>query len=87
MRTHKGDGDEEIVTYLVPEDLPMCALYCAIINELDLDGCWHVRLHLNVKDIIKELGLQDGPQVGLYIEDQTQWMLLNPHGMREECEI
>ena len=37
--------------------------------------------------MIKELGLQNGPQVGLYVEDQTRWMLLNPHGTREECVV
>ena len=55
--THKGDGNEEIVTPLVPEDLPMRALYLAIVDKLDLDGCWHVCPHVNQKDIIKELGL------------------------------
>ena len=71
VRTHEGDGDEEIATPSVPEELSMCALYRAIIDELDLDRCWRVRPHLNEKDIIKELGLQNGPQVGLYVKDQT----------------
>ncbi len=81
-RTHEGDGDEEITTPSVPEDLPMRALYRAIVDKLDLDGCWRVHPHLNGKDVIKELGLQNGPLVGLYVKDQTQWMLLNPHGTR-----
>ena len=57
----------------------MRTLYRAIVDELDLDKCWCVHPHLNEKDIIKELGLQNGPQVGHYIEDQTRWMLLNLH--------
>jgi hypothetical protein len=79
VRTHtepqKEDADG-IMTPLVPEDLPICVLYHAIVDKLDLDGCWWVHPHLNGKDVIKELGLQNGPQVDLYIKDQTRWMLL-----------
>ena len=70
-RMHKGDGNEDIATPLVPDDLPMHTLYCTIVDELDLNRCWHVCSHLNRKDIIKELGMQNGPQVGLYVKDQT----------------
>jgi hypothetical protein len=55
------------------------------VGELDLDECWRVRPHLNGKEIIKELSLPKGPLVGMYVEDQTRWMLLNPKGTREEC--
>jgi hypothetical protein len=85
-KPHEGDGDEGMITTpSVPEDLPIRALYRTIVDELHLDGCWRVRPHLNGKDVIKELGLRNGPQVGLYVEDQTRWMLLNPNGTREEC--
>lgn len=68
------------------DELPSRHFYRAIVGELDLDECWKVRPHLNGKEIIKELGLPKGPLVGLYIEDQTRWMLLNPKGSRDECK-
>ncbi|KAK1737288.1 tRNA nucleotidyltransferase/poly(A) polymerase family protein [Skeletonema marinoi] len=67
------------------DELPSRHFYRAIVGELDLDECWKVRPHLNGKEIIKELGLPKGPLVGMYIEDQTRWMLLNPKGSRDEC--
>ncbi|KAL7446731.1 hypothetical protein ACHAXM_011589 [Skeletonema potamos] len=64
---------------------PSRHFYRAIVGELDLDECWRIRPHLNGKEIIKELSLPKGPLVGVYIEDQTRWMLLNPTGTRDEC--
>ncbi len=89
MRTYtepqEVDANVGITTPSVPEDLPIRALYHAIVDELDLDWCWRVHPHFYRKDVIKELGLRNGPQLGLYVEDQTRWMQLNPHGKREEC--
>ena len=59
--------------------------YRSVIQDLALDECWQVRPHLNGKEIISELQLPRGPAVGIYIEDQIQWMLLNPSGTKEEC--
>jgi hypothetical protein len=66
----EGVADVGIATPPVLVDLPVRALYRAIVDELDLDGCWRVRPQLNGKGVIKELGLRNGPQVGLYVEDQ-----------------
>jgi tRNA nucleotidyltransferase/poly(A) polymerase len=82
---HVGDNKEGIATSLVPVDQPVCALYHVIVDNLGLDRCWHMHPHLNGKEIIQELGLHNGPLVGAYVEDQTRWMLLNPHGTKEEC--
>ncbi|KAL3811039.1 hypothetical protein ACHAXA_008284 [Cyclostephanos tholiformis] len=86
LRSHDAGNDLGGAISSVPEDMPSRELYRAIVDELDLDGCWRVRPHLNGKDIIKELDLRNnGPLVGLYVEDQTRWMLLNPHGTKEDC--
>lgn len=82
---HVGDNEEGIATSLVPADQPVRELYRAIVDNLGLDRCWHMHPHLNGKEIIKDLGLHNGPLVGAYVEDQTRWMLLNPHGTKEEC--
>ena len=83
--THVVDNKEGIATSLVPADQPVRELYRAIVDNLGLDRCWHMHPHLNGNEIIKELGLHNGPLVGAYVEDQTRWMLLNPHGTKEEC--
>ena len=67
------------------DELPSRHFFRSVVGELDLDECWKVRPHLNGKEIIKELSLPKGPLVGIYIEDQTRWMLLNPKGSRDEC--
>jgi tRNA nucleotidyltransferase (CCA-adding enzyme) len=64
---------------------PSLAFYKTVVEDLALDECWQIRPHLNGKEIISELQLPRGPTVGIYIEDQLQWMLLNPNGTREEC--
>jgi hypothetical protein len=61
LTLQEGDANG-ITTPLVPEDLTICVLYCAIVDKLDLDGCWRVHPHLNGKDVIKEHGLQNGPR-------------------------
>ncbi|KAL9182878.1 hypothetical protein ACHAXT_004157 [Thalassiosira profunda] len=70
---------------MVPAEQPSRELYRALVHDLDLDQCWKVRPHLNGKEMIKELSLPKGPVVGVYLEDQTRWMLLNPRGTKEEC--
>ncbi|KAL7517498.1 hypothetical protein ACHAWX_002416 [Stephanocyclus meneghinianus] len=69
----------------IPAEQPFLEFYRSLIQDLALDECWCIRPHLNGKEIISELHLPRGPKVGIYIEDQLQWMLLNPNGTREEC--
>jgi len=69
----------------VPDEQPSRELYRAIVDDLDLDECWCTRPHLNGKEIIKELSLPKGPVVGVYLLDQTRWMLLHPKGTKEQC--
>ena len=69
----------------IPSATPCLQFYQSVIKDLSLDGCWQVRPHLNGKEIISELQLPRGPVVGVYIEEQVRWMLLNPDGTREEC--
>jgi tRNA nucleotidyltransferase (CCA-adding enzyme) len=51
-----------------------------------LDQCWKVRPLLDGKSILNVLDLPRGRVVGIYLEEQMKWMLLNPDGTREECE-
>ncbi|KAL7451124.1 hypothetical protein ACHAWC_002966 [Mediolabrus comicus] len=85
IRSYQRLREEDGTSTSTAEEQPSRDLYRAIVGELDLDECWRVRPHLNGKEIIKELSLPKGPVVGMYIEDQTKWMLLNPNGTREEC--
>mmetsp|Transcript_2329 Transcript_2329/g.5352 ORF Transcript_2329/g.5352 Transcript_2329/m.5352 type:complete len:1181 (-) Transcript_2329:35-3577(-) len=52
-----------------------------------LDSCWKARPLINGKEIISQLGVPKGPEVSTYINEQVQWMLLNPHGSKEDCEL
>ena len=52
-----------------------------------LDGCWKARPLINGAEIMTQLGVPKGPEVSTYIQEQIQWMLLNPNGSKEECEI
>jgi tRNA nucleotidyltransferase (CCA-adding enzyme) len=54
--------------------------YDTIVNEMNLDGCWSAKPLMNGKDLIQFLGLDKGPVVGIYSQDQIQWMLMNPRG-------
>lgn len=64
-------------------------VYVVFVDEicvnLDLDECWKRPPLLNGNQISKLLGLKNGPKVGYYIKKQINWMLLNPHGSKEEC--
>jgi len=79
------NGSEEAAS-AIPLDQPAREFYRAIVDDLALDECWKVPPHLNGKEIIKELSLPKGPIVGVYLDDQTRWMLLNPDGTKEECK-
>jgi tRNA nucleotidyltransferase (CCA-adding enzyme) len=60
-------------------------IYGTII-KLNLDECWKMRPLLDGKAVIQSLDLPRGPTVGLYLDEQVKWMLLNPSGSRDECE-
>ena len=60
--------------------------YRAVRTE-GLDGCWRARPLINGAEIMTQLGVPKGPEVSTYIQEQIQWMLLNPNGSKEECEI
>lgn len=57
------------------------------IRDHGLDGCWKVRPLLDGKVLLKSLDLPKGPLIGNYLLEQVKWMLLNPDGSKEECEI
>lgn len=85
QRRRENNGGGDATSTSTADEQPSRHFYRAIVGELDLDECWRIRPHLNGKEIIKELSLPKGPLVGMYIEDQTRWMLLNPKGTRDEC--
>jgi hypothetical protein len=57
------------------------------IQTHNLDECWKIRPLLDGKAILASLDLPRGPMVGTYLEEQMKWMLLNPKGTRDECEV
>ena len=72
------------------EDIDWCQRakqwYDTIVNEMELDGCWSTKPMMNGKDLIAFLGLDRGPAVGIYSQDQIQWMLMNPNGTLDELK-
>jgi tRNA nucleotidyltransferase (CCA-adding enzyme) len=60
--------------------------YHTIVVDLELDECWKVKPLMNGKDIIQLLGLCKGPLVGIYTQEQIQWMLMHPKGTVEDCK-
>jgi len=60
--------------------------YQRIVNDLKLEGCWRLKPLMNGKELMQCLGLNKGPQVGLYNQEQIHWMLMNPHGTLDECK-
>ncbi|KAG7354682.1 tRNA nucleotidyltransferase/CCA-adding enzyme [Nitzschia inconspicua] len=58
--------------------------YDAIVKDMDLDNCWSRKPLLNGKDLIQLLGLEKGPAVGVYTEEQSRWRLMNPKGSLDE---
>ena len=57
------------------------------IHAHNLDKCWKLRPLLDGKAILKSLNLPRGPIIGEYLQEQVRWMLLNPNGAKEECEL
>lgn len=62
------------------------AWHAAILDELELEDCWKLKPLMNGKDLIQELGLEKGPMVGIYNQEQLNWMLMNPNGTLQECK-
>lgn len=61
--------------------------YRTIVDELTLDDCWTIKPLMNGKELIQELGLEKGPQVGVYNQEQLHWMLMHPNGSIHQCKI
>ena len=79
---------------LISKPLPMSENYLVLsqrvyldIVDKGLDLSWKTRPLLDGKALINVLGLPRGPTVGLYMEEQVRWMLLNPQGSKDECRI
>jgi tRNA nucleotidyltransferase (CCA-adding enzyme) len=60
--------------------------YKVIVDDLDLEGCWQVKPLMNGKVLMVALNLNKGPDVGIYNQEQINWMLMNPRGTLEECQ-
>jgi tRNA nucleotidyltransferase (CCA-adding enzyme) len=61
--------------------------YDAIVKDMELDNCWSTKPLLNGKDLIELLGLEMGPAVGIYTEEQTRWRLMNPNGSVDDLKF
>ena len=85
QRLHENEAEEYVSSAAISMEEPSRELYRAIIEDLALDECWKAHPHLNGQEIIKELSLPCGPLVGVYLDDQIRWMLLNPDGTKEQC--
>ncbi|CAJ1954114.1 unnamed protein product [Cylindrotheca closterium] len=59
--------------------------YSFIASDLNLDGCWKLKPILNGKELVELLEIPRGPIVGIYAQEQTEWILMNPEGTAEEC--
>ena len=62
-------------------------LHKTIVDTLKLDECWKTKPLMNGKELIKVLGLNRGPEVGLYMQEQVRWTLANPNGSIEDLHI
>jgi hypothetical protein len=51
---------------------------------MNLDECWKTKPLMNGKDLIRLLELNRGPEVGVYMQEQTKWLLTNPKGSIKE---
>ena len=61
-------------------------LYEFIVGQMNLDECWKTKPLMNGKDLIRILGLKNGPEVGIYMEEQVKWTLTNPQGTIKDLE-
>jgi tRNA nucleotidyltransferase (CCA-adding enzyme) len=85
QRLHENDADGNVPTASISMEEPSRELYRVIIETLALDECWKAQPHFNGQQVIKELSLPTGPLVGVFLDDQIRWMLLNPSGTKEQC--
>jgi hypothetical protein len=52
---------------------------------MNLDRCWEATPLLNGKAIIEALGLERGPHVGFYTNEEVKFALMYPEGTLDEC--
>jgi len=76
VSSHDGDG---LCNYAL-------GLYKFIVVQMNLDECWKTKPLMNGKDLIRILGLKNGPEVGIYMEEQVKWTLTNPQGTIKDLE-
>lgn len=55
-------------------------LYETIVIEMKLDKCWASKPLINGKELVQTLGLDRGPEVGVYMREQVKWTFTNPDG-------
>ena len=82
MEDGSGDNDAPIMCKTINVVLDLIQ----DIFDQNLDECWKIRPLLDGKAMVKSLDLPKGPLVGVYMEAQVKWMLVNPNGTKVECE-
>ncbi len=56
------------------------------VEELCLDGVWHMQPLMNGKDLMEKLGIPRGPRVGEVLHEQVKWQLSHPNGRADDFE-
>ena len=55
-----------------------------LVHIYELEEAWTIRPLFDSKSIGKELGIKQGPQIGVVIEEAIRWQLRNPRGSGED---
>jgi hypothetical protein len=66
----------------IKRQLSAHAALAGLVTAWRLDDAWRLKPLLNGTQIVKMLGLRNGPDVGRYVDELTRWQLLHPppHG-------
>ncbi len=77
--------DSEQLEIIMSMDLIMkYVMVNRLVYIYELEEAWTLRPLFDSKSIGKELGIKQGPQIGIVIEQAIRWQLRNPQGSGQE---
>ena len=54
---------------------------------MKLNECWKMKPLIDGKDMILLLQLKKSPIIGTLLIEQMKWILQNPYGTKEQCQL
>ena len=78
------EGSEQLEITMSMDVIMKYVMVNRLVHVYQLEEAWTMKPLFDCKSIGSELGIRQGPQIGVVIEQAIRWQLRNPRGSKQE---